>query len=116
MFEIPAGYAVQNDNDQHSAVRIGAAVAEANLLERVDPEYPPLAQAARIQGSVEFNVVIGEDGSVKSLQLVRGHPLLVNAAKEAILRWKYRPTLLNGKAVSVMAPVIVNFGTSGQNR
>jgi TonB family protein len=116
MFEIPAGYAVQNDNDPHGAVRIGAAVAEANLIERVDPEYPALAQAARIQGSVEFNVVIGEDGSIKSLQLLRGHPLLVNAAKKAILQWKYRPTILNGNAVSVTAPVTVNFRAAAQNQ
>ena len=116
MFEIPPGYGVQNDNDPHATVRIGAAVAAANLIERVDPEYPPLAQAARIQGSVEFNAVIGENGSVKSLQLVRGHPLLINAAKEAILQWKYRPTLLNGNAVSVIAPVIVTFGAPAPNQ
>jgi TonB family protein len=116
MFEIPSGYAVQNENDQHGAVRIGAAVAAANLIERVEPQYPPLAQAARIQGSVEFNIVIGEDGSVKTVQLVRGHPLLVNAAKEAVLQWKYRPTLLNGDAVSVMAPVVVNFTVAAHNQ
>jgi len=116
MFEIPAGYAVQNDNDPRSQIRIGAAAAEANLIQRVNPVYPPMALAAGIQGSVEFNVVIGEDGSVKSLQLVRGHPLLVNAAKEAVLQWKYRPTVLNGNIVSVIAPVIVNFAVSAQNQ
>ena len=109
MFEIPSGYAVQNENYTHGPVRIGAAVAASNLVERVEPQYPPLAAAARIQGSVEFNVLIGDDGSVKSVQLVRGHPLLVNAAKDAVLQWKYRPTLLNGNAVSVMSPVVVNF-------
>jgi len=116
MFEIPAGYTVQNENDPHAPIRLGAAAAAANLIEQVEPVYPPLAQAARVQGSVEFNAVIGEDGAIKTLQLVRGHPLLVNAAKSAILQWKYRPTILNGNAVSVIAPVVVNFGVSEQNR
>jgi TonB family protein len=115
MFEIPAGYTVQTESD-HSPIRIGGGAAEANLIQRVNPEYPALARSAGVQGYVEFRVVIGEDGSVKSVQLVRGHPLLVNAAKTAVLQWKYRPTLLNGNAVSVMAPVIVNFTLSVENQ
>lgn len=115
MFEIPSGYAVENENDTRGATRIGAAVAAANLVERVEPQYPPSAAAAWIQGIVEFNVLISEDGSVRSVRLVRGHPLLVNAAKEAVLQWKYRPTLLNGIAVSVTAPVVVNFTAPAEN-
>jgi TonB family protein len=109
MFEIPPGYTVQNQSETQGPVRISGGVAAANLIQRVDPIYPALAEATRVQGSVEFNVTIGEDGLVKNLQLVRGHPLLINAAKEAVLQWKYRPTLLNGNPVIVMAPVIVNF-------
>jgi TonB family protein len=109
MFEIPAGYSVENQNETQGTVRIGAGVAEANLIKRVEPTYPALALSARVQGLVEFNAVIGEDGAVKRVQLVRGHPLLINAAKAAVLQWKYRPTLLNGNPVSVTASVIVNF-------
>ena len=46
---------------------------------------------------------------MENLQLVHGHPLLVNAAKEAILQWRYRPTLLNGQAVEVLTDIKVNF-------
>src|SRR6185437_14395112 len=53
-------------------VRIGAGIAEANLITKVEPKYPPLALQARISGIVEFTVDIGTDGKVQSLRLVRG--------------------------------------------
>jgi TonB family protein len=90
-------------------VRIGEGIAAANLITKVEPEYPPLALQARISGVVEFTVDIGVDGKVKSLQVVRGHPLLVNAAEDAVLQWVYRPTLLNGKPVPVTTTVDVPF-------
>jgi protein TonB len=91
------------------AVRIGGAVAEANLLTRVEPQYPPLALAARVQGAIEFSVTIGADGHVQNIQLVRGHPLLVNAALTAVRQWVYRPTFLNGQVVPVVTDVLVPF-------
>jgi TonB family protein len=91
------------------AVRIGGKVAEANLVHKVEPTYPPLAKAAQVQGTVEFTVTIGKDGKIENLQLVRGHPLLVNAAKEAVLQWQYRPTLLNGNPVTIVTSVQVDF-------
>ncbi|HLH02093.1 MAG TPA: TonB family protein [Bryobacteraceae bacterium] len=91
------------------AIRIGAAVAAANLENKVDPVYPPLALSAQIRGTVEFSIVIGADGRVQDIRLVRGHPLLVNAAKEAVAQYRYRPTLLNGKAVPVATDVNVLF-------
>jgi TonB family protein len=94
-------------------VRIGGKVAEANVIEKVAPEYPERAKRARIQGVVEFTVGIGEDGLVKDLQLVRGHPLLVSAAQDAVLQWKYRPTTLNGNPVSVMTDVVISFTLEG---
>ncbi len=90
-------------------IRIGGAVAESNLIHRVDPVYPPLAKAARIQGSVEFKVTVDKSGHVANIELVRGHPLLVNAAKNAVIQWVYRPTLLNGNPVDVQSDVIVTF-------
>jgi protein TonB len=74
--------------------------------------YPALAKSARVQGTVEFNAVISKDGKIENLQLVRGHPLLVNAAKEAVLQWRYRPTQLNGQPVEVVTDIIVNFTLS----
>ncbi len=93
-------------------VQIGGRVAEANLIRKVQPVYPPLAKSARVQGTVEFTAIISKDGNIEDLKLVRGHPLLVNAAKEAVLQWKYRPTQLNGQAVEVITDIIVNFTLS----
>jgi protein TonB len=92
--------------------RIGGNVMAANLIRKVEPVYPPLAKSARVQGTVEFTAVISKDGNIENLQLVRGHPLLVNAAKEAVLQWKYKPTLLNGQPVQVITDIIVNFTLS----
>jgi periplasmic protein TonB len=94
-------------------VRIGKGVSEANLVHRVQPLYPPLARATRVEGMVEFTAMISKQGTIENLQLVHGHPLLVNAAREAILQWRYRPTLLNGEPVEVITDIIVKF-TLGQ--
>lgn len=91
------------------AVRIGGGVAEANLLTRVQPIYPPLARAARVSGTVEFTATISREGYIENLQLLHGHALLVNAARDAILKWRYRPTLLNGQPVEVLTTIIVTF-------
>ena len=93
-------------------MKIGGNVAEANLVHRVQPIYPPLAKSARIQGTVEFTAIISKEGNIEHLQLVRGHPLLVNAASEAVKQWKYKPTLLNGQPVEVLTDIFVYFTLS----
>ncbi len=93
-------------------VRVGGVVAEANVLHRTQPVYPQLARSARVQGTVEFTAVISKEGRVEKLALVHGHPLLVNAARDAILKWQYRPTLLNGQPVEVLTTITVNFTLS----
>ena len=93
-------------------VRVGGIVAEANVIHRVQPAYPALAKSARIQGTVGFTAVISKDGRVEHLQLVSGHPLLINAARDAILEWRYRPTMLNGEPVEVLTTITVNFRLS----
>jgi TonB family protein len=90
-------------------LRIGGEVMKANLINRVDPHYPPLARAAGISGTVLFAVDIGRDGSVENLRLISGHPLLVSAAREAVAQYVYKPTLLNGQAVEVNTTVEVLF-------
>ena len=90
-------------------IRVGAEVQKAKLVRHVEPVYPPLALQARIQGTVRFNVVIGEDGRVLNPSLLSGHPLLVPAATEAIKQWEYSQTLLNGKPTEVVTHADVNF-------
>ena len=93
----------------HDPIRVGGGVSEANLIHRIQPVYPPLAKTTHVEGTVEFTATISKHGLIENLQLVRGHPLLVNAAREAILQWRYRPTLLNGEPVEVITDIVVKF-------
>jgi TonB family protein len=93
-------------------IRVGGNAEQANLVQKVQPIYPPDAKANRIQGLVRFSVVIGKDGRVQNLTLVSGDPVLAQAAKDAVQQWVYKPTLLNGDPVEVMTQVDVNFTLS----
>lgn len=86
---------------------------EAYLVHRVQPEYPPLAKSVRVQGEVVLQAVISRDGTIENLQVLRGHPMLVRAAVDAVRQWRYRPYLLNGEAVEVETQITVNFVLSG---
>lgn len=94
--------------------RIGGNVMQANLIRQVKPAYPPLARQARISGTVVFSAIISKEGTIENLALVSGHPLLVQAAREAVSQWVYKPTLLNGEPVQVATTISVNFTLSGQ--
>lgn len=94
-------------------LRVGGVVQAARLVKRVMPVYPALARQARVSGIVQLVGVIGKDGTVQQLQVVGGHPLLVTAAVDAVKQWVYKPTMLNGDPVEVIAPIEVHF-TLGQ--
>ena len=86
---------------------------EANLVHRVQPAYPPLARAARIQGTVVLQAIISKNGTIQNLQVLNGHPMLVRAAIDAVQQWRYRPYFLNGEPVEVETQITVNFILSG---
>lgn len=89
-------------------------INESQLIHRVQPAYPAMALRIRIQGTVEFTAVIGKAGTIENLQLVSGHPLLVAAARDALLQWRYKPTLLNGEPVEVVTDIRVSFKLNEQ--
>ena len=93
-------------------INVGGQVEAAKLLVHPSPEYPPLAKMARIQGTVKLEAVISKDGTIQDLKAVSGHPLLRQAALEAVARWRYQPTLLNGEPVEVVTEIDVNFTLS----
>ena len=90
-------------------IRVGGQVESARLIFQPKPEYPPLAKMARIQGVVRLDALISKDGTIQDLKVLSGHPLLVKSAIEAVQRWRYQPTLLNGEAVEVATEIDVNF-------
>jgi TonB family protein len=92
-----------------SAVQIRPGDIAGNRDKFVEPIYPPDAKAARIQGTVILDAVIGKDGQISSLKLVSGPPELTKAAWEAVKQWTYKPYLLNGDPVAVETTVTVTF-------
>lgn len=90
-------------------VTVGGRVQQAKLVNRVVPNYPKLAIAARISGVVQLAAIIGTDGRVRELRVLAGHPVLVPAALEAVRQWTYTPTLLNGTPVEVATEIRVEF-------
>lgn len=93
-------------------IAVSSGVQSAKLIRRVIPLYPEIAKRARISGTVRLVGIVGKDGTIENLQLVSGPPLLVQAALEAVRQWIYRPTLLNGEPVEVIAPIDVIFTLS----
>lgn len=82
---------------------------------QVKPAYPELARLARVQGHVNFRVLIGTDGAVKEAEAIEGHPLLVPAALDAVKQWRYEPIQLGDKLVENETTVAVNFTLSAEN-
>ena len=96
-----------------SAVRRSPGVQQGLLLSRVEPKYPPIARTSRIQGDVVLAAVIGKDGHIENLHLVSGHPLLAEAALDAVKQWRYRPYMLGTEPVEVETQITVRFRLSG---
>jgi protein TonB len=90
-------------------ITVGGNVQAAHLVNRVQPVYPPLARQTRISGTVKLHAIIGKNGAVEQLQVVSGHPLLVQSALDAVRQWRYQPTLLNGEPVEVDTEIDVIF-------
>jgi protein TonB len=90
-------------------LRPGGNIRAPRKIVDVAPIYPPIPQAAGIQGVVILETVIAEDGSVRDVRVLRSIPLLDGAAMEAVRQWRFTPTLLNGEPVPVVMTVTVAF-------
>ena len=90
-------------------VRVGGSIKAPAQTKRVNPPYPPEAQAAGVQGVVIMEATIGVDGKVTDVRVLRPMPLLDQAAVEAVRQWEYEPTMVNGVAVPVVMTVTLNF-------
>lgn len=91
------------------AVRVGGKIKAPAKVRDVRPMYPPVAQAARISGMVILELRVNQDGFVSDARVLRSIPLLDQAAVDAVMQWRFTPTLLNGQPVPVIMTVTVNF-------
>lgn len=93
----------------HQQAARPSVMSEGHLVNRIEPVYPKIAILTGIQGEVKLHAIIARDGSIESLSVVSGHPLLVRAAVDAVRQWRYRPYYLNGEPVEVETLITVNF-------
>jgi protein TonB len=92
-----------------TAVRVGGAIREPKQLKHVAPEYPALAKRTSVEGVVILECTISPAGRVTDVRVLRGIPMLDDAAIEAVRQWVFTPTLLDGVPVPVIMTVTVNF-------
>jgi protein TonB len=92
-----------------NVVNVSRGVSEGMLLAPIRPEYPAIARAARMQGTVVMEAVISKAGRVESLHAVSGPDMLRNAALEAVAVARYTPYLLNGQPTEVKTTITVVF-------
>jgi periplasmic protein TonB len=90
-------------------VRVGGDLKPPRRIYAIDPEYPFIAKQAKVQGTVVIDAVIDEQGNVVQAHVVSGPGLLLASALEAVGKWKYEPTRLNGQPISVEMHVEVHF-------
>jgi protein TonB len=101
--------AAQPAQQEKHTVKVSEGVLEAQLISRIEPQFPSLALQTKTQGTVRLHAIISRDGRVTSLDVLSGHPFLVKAALDAVRQWRYRPTLLNGEPVEVETSITVIF-------
>jgi TonB family protein len=107
--ELPSlGSDVSRQGSRPAVVMRGTRQGE-QLLHRVDPLYPPAAQANHIQGPVVLEATIGTHGFLRHLRVLKGNPLLANSVLDAVQEWRYQPRREHGRAVETPTRIVVNF-------
>jgi len=86
-----------------------ALVEPPRLMHRVEPEYPTIAARGHIRGTVKLRISIAADGAVKNVTALSGPPVLIQAAVDAVRRWRYAPALLHGQPVPAEEEVSIAF-------
>jgi len=104
-----AALAVAQDNPPPKHLRVSSGVAEGLITHKVNPKYPKEARERGIQGDVLLQATIDTQGNLTNLKAVQGDPVLVEAAMDAVKKWKYRPYILNGEPVDVDTTIKIQF-------
>lgn len=107
--ESPSVPVAADQPDESGVYRIGGSIKPPTRVTNVAPQYPPDAQAAKIQGVVIAEIVVDETGRVADARVLRSIPLLDEAALASVKQWRYEPTVVDGKPVPVRMTVTVNF-------
>lgn len=94
-----------------SRIHVDEQTVRAKLIktESPTPKYPEEARKNSIQGNVILHIVVARNGSLKQVDVVKGEPVLAQAAAEGVRRWKFQPTVVDGKTVEVDSEIEVQF-------
>src|SRR5271156_5991767 len=106
--QTPASTSSEPNSSTPKRTREGHVTA-ATLIYQVTPVYPKDAKKKHIQGTVTLNATIAKDGSVENLVYESGPPMLMASAMEAVKKWRYKPTVLNGEPVAVNTAISVTY-------
>jgi TonB family protein len=90
-------------------LRVGGDVLEPRKIRNVVPAYPESGRKARLYGAVQVEFVIDTTGAVGDVRVLRSCPPFDDAAVQAVKRWRYEPTFLNGIPVPVLTTAVVGF-------
>jgi TonB family protein len=90
-------------------VALSEEAARAMLVHSVNPVYPSEALAQKLHGRVVLQAVIGRDGSVEDLKIVRGYFILGRAAITAVKQWRFQPYSISGHAAATQTVITINF-------
>jgi len=104
----PPRIAQPAQQERHPLI-LSEGIQQAQLIARIEPEYPRLAVQTKTEGTVRLHAIISMDGRITALEVLSGHPFLVRAALDAVRQWRYRPTMLNGEPVEVETSITVIF-------
>ena len=107
--DVPIGDLVPSPPSPPPPVRVGGEIRPPQKVADAAPAYPPIARAAHVEGIVILEAVIGENGGVRDVRVLRSIPLLDAAAIDAVRQWRFTPTLLNGQPVPIVMTVTVAF-------
>jgi TonB family protein len=89
--------------------KVSHAEASGAAITKFPAEYPLVARRLKMEGVVELEAVVTEQGAVEKVNIVSGNPVLTRPAAEALKRWKFTPFMAEGKAVRALAPVSMTF-------
>ena len=92
-----------------ATLRVSQGVSQGLLIKRVQPKYPQVALAARVQGLVQIEATINKEGNVINPKVLSGDPVLARAAVEAVRQWRYKPYYLDGDPVEIQTQITINF-------
>jgi TonB family protein len=110
LFNLTINFRLEKKDSGDAPLRVGGDVRAPIVTERVEPSYTEEARKARINGIVILEVVIGRDGLVKEVSVLKPLPFgLDQAAVDAVKQWRFKPGTLDGKPVDVIFNLTVNF-------